>query len=110
MPKRLYYFLIATVTAFIVAVAGCTGSSTAPSATDVEQIGDAAAPTNESCPVMGNPVTKEGGHVEWNGQLVGFCCPKCIDKWNAFSSDEKMASLSDSSSTQTHSPDHSMHQ
>jgi len=48
---------------------------------------------NETCPVMGNEVEDDGGSTEWKGKTVGFCCPKCIDKFEAMSDDGKKAAL-----------------
>lgn len=52
-----------------------------------------AAPVNTLCPIMGHEVTDDGGRVDFDGQTVGFCCPGCIDQWNALSAEEKAASL-----------------
>jgi len=48
---------------------------------------------NGHCLVMGGEITPEGGTVEWNNKLVGFCCPQCIDEWNALSDEEKTEAL-----------------
>lgn len=53
----------------------------------------AAAPVNTLCPIMGHDVTDDGGRVDYDGKTVGFCCPGCIDQWNALSAEEKAASL-----------------
>lgn len=34
------------------------------------------------CPVMGNPINKQC-FTEYKGQKVYFCCPECIEKFNA---------------------------
>lgn len=52
-----------------------------------------AAPVNTLCPIMGHEVTDDGGRADFDGQTVGFCCPGCIDKWEALSDEEKTASL-----------------
>lgn len=31
--------------------------------------------------------------VEYKGQMVGFCCNRCMDKWSALSESEKDAKL-----------------
>ncbi len=54
-----------------------------------------AAAVNTNCPIMGKPVTATGGRTEWNGQTIGFCCPKCIDKWEALPEDEKTSHLTE---------------
>ncbi|MFT7464282.1 MAG: hypothetical protein ACI9EF_002632 [Pseudohongiellaceae bacterium] len=45
------------------------------------------------CPQMGNPVTDEGGSVEWNGMTVGFCCDGCGEKFEALDDMSKGAAL-----------------
>lgn len=53
----------------------------------------AAAPINANCPIMGNPVEAEGGTVSFKGQTVGFCCPKCVAKFEALDDAGKIAAL-----------------
>lgn len=50
---------------------------------------------NAKCPIMGGDVdVKDGGSVPWkDGKKVGFCCPGCVDKWNALTDDEKTKKL-----------------
>lgn len=38
---------------------------------------------NAVCPISGEKVTAGGGVIEHNGKKIGFCCPGCIDKFNA---------------------------
>ena len=51
--------------------------------------GESAAPTvevnlvNTHCPIMGNEVTDDGGRTDYKEGTVGFCCPGCIDTFNA---------------------------
>jgi len=52
-----------------------------------------AAVVNTICPIMGHEVTEDGGRAEFQGKTVGFCCPGCIEKWEAFSDEEKTAKL-----------------
>lgn len=81
-------------------LSGC-GEGDTPSAA-VETVATAAATTaiqivNVKCPVMGNHVnTKEltAENVrDWNGKKVGFCCPPCIEEWEAMSDTEKAEKL-----------------
>lgn len=37
---------------------------------------------NKICPVMGNEVDPETITVEYNGKIIGFCCPGCVKKFN----------------------------
>lgn len=48
---------------------------------------------NTMCPIMGKPVKDGGGITEFNGKTVGFCCPGCIDKFDALTDEEKTAKL-----------------
>ena len=51
--------------------------------------GETAAPTvevnlvNTHCPIMGHEVTDDGGRTDYKEGTVGFCCPGCIDTFNA---------------------------
>ncbi len=51
--------------------------------------GESAAPTvevnlvNTHCPIMGHEVTDDGGRTGYKEGTVGFCCPGCIDTFNA---------------------------
>jgi len=66
----------------------------------------AADAAQSSCPVSGEPIDK-AEFVDWQGQRVYFCCPKCVD---AFKKDpekyfEKMAAEGVVlESVQTHDP------
>ena len=82
---------------------GCT---TATPTTDEDSAGEpVVAAVNANCPIMGKPVRDDGGRADWNGQTIGFCCPKCIDKWEALSEEEKTSHLTDDGNT-----DHSSHE
>jgi YHS domain-containing protein len=37
---------------------------------------------NGRCPVMGNLVVAKGGAAIYQGQSIGFCCPRCSAKFN----------------------------
>lgn len=65
---------------------GCSETDPAPATIVV-------AAVNSVCPIMGHEVTDDGGRVDFNGDTVGFCCPGCIDKWNALSDEEKADKL-----------------
>lgn len=39
-------------------------------------------PWNAVCPIMGEEIDPEVKTVEYKGKTIGFCCPKCIDKFN----------------------------
>ncbi len=80
---------------------GCRGpvTETSESTTGVSGNSQAAVrPVNLNCPIMGGQVTPEGGTVTWNGQIIGFCCEECSEKWAALSDEEKAAALADAGS------------
>ena len=74
--------------------AGCT-SSTPTTDNESPSSETVVAAVNANCPIMGNPVKDNGGRSDWNGQTIGFCCPKCIDKWEALSEEEKTSHLTE---------------
>ena len=37
---------------------------------------------NTHCPVMEDKVKEDGGSIMYQGKLVRFCCPKCIEKFD----------------------------
>lgn len=59
---------------------------------------------------MGGEVTDDGGRVDFNGQTVGFCCPGCIEQWNALPDHEKEAKLAASDNPATDMDDHRHHE
>lgn len=75
-------------------IAGCT-STTPTTDTDSPSSDTVVAAVNANCPIMGKPVKDHGGRADWNDQTIGFCCPKCIDKWEALSDEEKTSHLTD---------------
>lgn len=86
------------VALFALAV-GCTSPS---------ENGDATTPAgatvvNAHCPIMGGHVTQDGGTANWDGKLVGFCCPSCIPKWEELSDAEKADKLA---ASESHDHDH----
>jgi nitrosocyanin len=39
---------------------------------------------NDTCPVMGGKVEKDTPYkIEYKGKTIGFCCPGCIEQFNA---------------------------
>jgi hypothetical protein len=53
----------------------------------------AAAAVNANCPMMGEPIEADGGTTSFMGHTVGFCCAKCIPKFNALDDAGKVAAL-----------------
>jgi hypothetical protein len=78
---------------------GCTEGGTEPSVS-------VAAASNLICPIMRHEVTEDGGRVDYEGQTIGFCCPGCINKWNALSAEEKAAKLAANEGDGAHSDHH----
>ena len=81
---------LALLSIVLVSVAGCSES-------DTESLNTPAVvtltPVNQLCPIMGSAVTEDGGTVEFDGKLVGFCCPSCDGKWSKLSATDKAAKL-----------------
>jgi YHS domain-containing protein len=53
----------------------------------------AAGVLNLNCPIQGEPVDEAGGTVSYKGNTIGFCCKKCVAKFDAMSDAEKVAAL-----------------
>ena len=77
-------------------------SSNEPTVTPVSTI-------NQVCPIMGGEVSPDGGSTEFNGQTVGFCCPECIDEFNALSDEEKTAALAKAAESAHDESEHAGH-
>ena len=52
-----------------------------------EQI--ASGPVNAKCPIMGGTVDADGELASFNGKTIGFCCPGCKPKWEAWETAKK---------------------
>ena len=39
-------------------------------------------PVNTICPVMTDEKIKDGVTVEYKGKVIGFCCKRCVSKFN----------------------------
>ena len=92
MKRFIPLTLLLATAAFV----GCSKQDDATSAggggtTDSASVG----PINEHCPIMGEDVTEDGGQVDFNGQIVGFCCEECAGKFQALSDEEKTKALAD---------------
>lgn len=83
-------------------VAGCIATAFAcggKASTDASAGGSpggsaaAVATLNANCPMMGEPVTAEGGTVTYQGHAIGFCCDGCAPKFAKLSDTEKVAAL-----------------
>ena len=88
----------------LISVAGCSESDTEssnPPAVDIT-----LTPVNQLCPIMGSAVTEDGGTVEFDGKLIGFCCPSCDGKWSKLSDTDKAAKLAAAHDGHDHDTDH----
>jgi len=54
-----------------------------PGLDDLKRAAHAAGSANGLCPVMGRPVTTDGGSLEYEGQKIAFCCKGCIERFRA---------------------------
>ena len=78
----------------------------------VQAIPDPAAivAVNDLCPIMGGNVTKDGGTASWKGKTIGFCCPECIEQWEALSEADKETKLASADKNNaSHDHDHAQH-
>lgn len=80
--KNLFLTFVATVSLF--AFAGCASSSKAA--------GPNGACCN-MCPVSKEALKADSPVVEYNGTKVGFCCDKCMAKWNGMNDADKKAAF-----------------
>jgi hypothetical protein len=99
--RQVYFRLNSMfICAGICFLAGC-GEGETPSAAMATATTAAATSAiqivNTKCPIMGNDVNAKELTAEnvreWNGKKVGFCCPPCIEEWEAMSDTEKAEKL-----------------
>tara|TARA_R110000744_G_scaffold158819_1_gene274854 strand:- start:11006 stop:12001 length:996 start_codon:yes stop_codon:yes gene_type:complete len=50
---------------------------------------EASKPVNAMCPIGNETVEADGGSTVYKGKTIGFCCPGCIDKFNAWDETKK---------------------
>lgn len=75
----------------LISITGCIESDTESFNTPPVDVN--LTPVNQLCPIMGSAVTEDGGTTEFDGKLVGFCCPSCDGKWSKLSDTNKAAKL-----------------
>ena len=65
-------------------------------------------PVNAMCPIGKEPVEDDGGRTEYKGKTIGFCCPGCIEKFEAWDEAKKdeFVAMSMMSSHQDSPDDH----
>jgi len=52
-------------------------------------VADNSKPVNAMCPIGNEPVEDDGGRTTYKGKTIGFCCPGCIKKFNAWDETKK---------------------
>lgn len=78
------------MSAFVIGVtlalcaAGASAQNDAPTQTE-----SAKKPVNAMCPIGKEPVQPNGRTVEHKGHAIGFCCPGCIDAFQAWDEPRK---------------------
>jgi len=82
---------LALLSIVLISVAGCSESDTESFNTPAVDV--TLTSVNQLCPIMGSTVTEDGGTTEFDGKLVGFCCPSCDGKWSNLSTTDKAAKL-----------------
>ncbi|HLQ36519.1 MAG TPA: hypothetical protein VK348_01870 [Planctomycetota bacterium] len=55
----------------------------------------AQAAMNARCPMSGEELDAQSPTEAYKGQNVGFCCTKCMAKWDALPDADKKAKLDD---------------
>ena len=105
MGKSLSTLWLGAPLLFGAILVGCNQSTPTDTsgATDT-QAGHATATTdaplmtvNQFCLIMGGKVASDGGTVEWNGKLIGFCCPECKPTWEKLTDEQKTEKLAEAS-------------
>ncbi len=56
---------------------------------DAKAVETSAEPINALCPIGKEAVEADGGRVEYKGNTIGFCCPGCIKRFNAWDEAKK---------------------
>lgn len=67
---------------------GCAGT-----ANDTKKSGTATAMLNSKCVVSGEALDASSPTVDYMGGKVGFCCDKCVAKWNGMDDAAKKAAI-----------------
>lgn len=79
--KRPVLVRFALVLGVAAALSGCKKSESGSSA---------PAAINANCPMMPeNAVSTKAPTVQYNGVTIGFCCEECVEKWNAWTDQQK---------------------
>jgi YHS domain-containing protein len=62
---------------------GCCGSKEAESSMNMNESSETASLQiwNKVCPIKGEEIDADAPTVEYNGKVIGFCCPGCDSKF-----------------------------
>lgn len=82
-------YALITALAVMTALVGCSSDDGGETATPTVEINL----VNTHCPIMGHEVTDDGGRTNYDGGTVGFCCPGCVEKFNALDEVAKVDAL-----------------
>ncbi len=52
---------------------------------------EASKPINAMCPIGKEPIEATGGSAVYKGKTIGFCCPGCVDEFNAWDESKRDA-------------------
>lgn len=82
-------YALITALAVMTALVGCSSDDGGETATPTVEVNL----VNTHCPIMGHEVTDDGGRTDYDGGTVGFCCPGCVEKFNALDEVAKVDAL-----------------
>ncbi|MBI5726732.1 MAG: YHS domain-containing protein [Ignavibacteriales bacterium] len=83
--KKLFVFVLALAVSGLLFTTTAQDKAVKKDAAKKETVKPAAAKTifNKVCPVMEEDVDAKIQTVEYKGKTIGFCCKKCVKKFNA---------------------------
>lgn len=76
-----------------VSVLACLFAVSCSSHDNDRKTGTSPAMMNKTCPMTGEALDASSPTVDYNGGKVGFCCERCMGKWNAMTPAEQKAKL-----------------
>ena len=63
---------------------------------DAKGSGMEVSTVNATCPMMSDHDVDPDVTVDYKGHKVGFCCTKCVGKWNEWSDEKKAGYIENS--------------
>lgn len=85
--KLIRSTLVTTALLFLSACAGTSHSTTTTTG---------ATAVNTTCPVSGEAIQADNPTMSFDGKTVGFCCNKCMTKFQGMSAADQKAKLTGS--------------